>query len=270
MSKARFKGAVVWITGASAGIGRELTRKFAGEGADVAVSGRRVDRLQAVAAEVERQGRQALVVPCDVRQEAEMRQAVAKIVEHFGRLDVAVANAGFGVGGRIENLTADDWHRQLDTNVIGVAMTARYALPELRKTKGRFVLVGSVSGLIAMPGNGAYCASKYAVRAIGQTLSMECRGTGVSVIMIHPGFVASEIAQVDNQGRFDPNRRDPRPARLMWPTDRAAEVMVNAIYRRKREYVFTSHGKVGAFLGQHLPSVAYLAMSRARTRAREA
>src|SRR5687767_5470987 len=119
MSKDRFKGAVVWITGASSGIGRELARKFAGEGAHVAISGRRVDRLQAVAGDVERQGRQGLVVPCDVRQEREIRDALAKIADHFGRLDVAVANAGMGVGGRIEKLTAADWQRQLETNVIG-------------------------------------------------------------------------------------------------------------------------------------------------------
>lgn len=267
MTTGKYTDLVVWITGASAGIGRALALEVARQGADVAVSGRRIERLEAVVGEIEGVGRRALAVPCDVTDEAAVQAAVASVVAHFGRLDVAVANAGFGVMGKIEELSADDWKRQLDTNVVGVAMTARHALPELRKTGGRIGLVGSVAAMLSMPKNGPYCASKYAVRAIGQTLSAELHGSGVSCTTVHPGFVESEIGQVDNEGAFHADREDPRPKRFMWPTDKAARNIANAIYRRKREHVFTGHGKMGAWLGRHFPDLVHLAVRAKPARA---
>src|SRR5262245_35799339 len=104
MAKLRFEGQVAWVTGASSGIGRELARAFFREGADVAISARRADRLEALAEEARAAGRRALVVTCDVAQEADVREAVTQIIAHFGRLDVAVANAGCSVAGRIDEL----------------------------------------------------------------------------------------------------------------------------------------------------------------------
>jgi NAD(P)-dependent dehydrogenase (short-subunit alcohol dehydrogenase family) len=258
-----FDGLVVWITGGGSGIGRALAREFARQGADVAVSGRRTDRIQETVAEIEGLGRRGLAVTCDVRDDAVVSTAVAAVVSHFGRLDVAVANAGMGVMGRFEQLSDAEWHRQFDVNVFGVINTARHALPELRKTGGRLALVGSVAAMLCAPRSGAYSASKFALRAIGLTLSQELHGSGVTCTTIHPGFVASEIAQVDNQGRFEARRKDRRPRLLIWPTDRAARRMVRAIDQRRREYVFTAHGKIGAWLGRHLPGMVHFIMTRA-------
>ena len=260
----RFKNQVVWITGGGSGIGRALAVEFAKEGATVAVSGRREDRLQETVQEVEAKGGKAIAVRCDVTDEASVAEAVGKVVRSLGGLDVAVANAGFSVAGRIEKLSAADWRRQLDVNVIGTAMTARYALPHLRERRGRIALIGSVASMLSTPGMGAYSASKYAVRAIGQALAAELHGSGVSCTTVHPGYVESEIAQVDNQGRFDSEREDRRPKNLMWPADRAARAMVDAIARRKREYTFTGHGKVGAFAGRHLPGLVHYGVTRSK------
>jgi NAD(P)-dependent dehydrogenase (short-subunit alcohol dehydrogenase family) len=186
---------------------------------------------------------------------------VERLLARFGRLDVALANAGFSVPGRIEELTGDDWRRQLDTNVVGAALTARAAIGALERTRGRLALTGSVAGFVPAPSFGAYHASKYALRALGATLALELAPRGVSCTLLHPGFVVSEIAQVDGQGHFDPSRADKRPHRFMWPTDRAARVMVDAIYRRKREMVFTGHGRAAAWLGMHFPSLIHLVMS---------
>jgi NAD(P)-dependent dehydrogenase (short-subunit alcohol dehydrogenase family) len=260
----RFENKVVWITGGGSGIGRALALAFANEGAAVAVSGRREERLQEVVHELELQGAKGLAVRCDVADEASVADAVQKVVRGLGGLDVAVANAGFSVAGRIEKLSAADWRRQLDVNVIGTAMTARYAIPHLRERKGRLALIGSVTAMMSTPGVGAYSASKYAVRAIGQVLAMELHGSGVSCTTIHPGYIESEIAQVDNQGRFDAAREDRRPKNLMWPADRAARVMVDAIAKRKREYTFTVHGKAAAFAGRHMPGVLHFGFTRAK------
>jgi NAD(P)-dependent dehydrogenase (short-subunit alcohol dehydrogenase family) len=258
----RFDGQVAWITGGGSGIGKALAVELARRGADVAVSGRRVDRLAEAVAAVEAEGRRGLAVACDVTREESIEEGAGEVVRGLGKLDVAVANAGFSVPGPIESLTAEDWRRQLDTNVVGAALTARHALPHLRRTGGRLALVGSVSGYVPAPGTGAYSASKYAVRAIVQTLAIELDGSGVSVTGLYPGFVESEIGQVDRRGVFDASRTDPRPKNLMWTAEAAARVCADALHRRDREYVFTGHGKVGAFLGQHLPGVVHFVMTR--------
>jgi NAD(P)-dependent dehydrogenase (short-subunit alcohol dehydrogenase family) len=257
-----FKDQVIWITGASAGIGRYLALEFAAQGGKLAISARREDKLAEVLAELKASGAEALALPCDVADEAQIAACAEAIIAHFGRLDVAVANAGFGVYGKIERLSAAEWRRQFDVNVTGLAMTARYALPHLRQSQGRLVLIGSVSAFLPYPSTGAYAASKAAVRSIGSTLSVELQGSGVSCTTIHPGFVESEIAKVDNEGVYRPERADRRPKHLMWPADKAARVMARAIYRRKRQFVFTGHGKLLAAIGQYSPALARWVVTR--------
>jgi NAD(P)-dependent dehydrogenase (short-subunit alcohol dehydrogenase family) len=262
--KKRFAGKVAWITGGGSGIGRALAHELAVRGAIVCVSGRRADRLDMVAAEINAGGGTGMALECDVTDEESTRAAVAAIVAAHGHLDVAVANAGMGVVGKFEKLSSSDWRRQLDINVMGVVHTAQAALPELRKSKGRLCLVGSVLSYICIPRQSAYAASKFAVRAIGLTLSQELAGSGVSCTTIHPGFVESELGQVDNSGNFDGSRKDVRPQQFMWSAQKAAKVMATAIRRRKREHVFTSHGKLGAFVGNHLPGLTHMVMTRGK------
>jgi NAD(P)-dependent dehydrogenase (short-subunit alcohol dehydrogenase family) len=257
-----FKNKVVWITGGGSGIGRALAVEFARRGADVAVSGRRVGKLEETVEQVESLGGRGLAVQCDVTVEDDVVVAVQEVVDEFDRLDVAIANAGFGVGGKIEDLSAEEWRRQFDVNVVGAAITARHALAHLRKTDGRVVLMGSVAGMVTQPGNTAYSASKYAVRALGQGLAMELAGEAVSCTLVQPGFVASEIGQVDNAGEFHGEWQDKRPQQLMWPADKAARVIVDAIAKRKRDFTFTGHGKVAAFLGKHAPGLVHHAMTK--------
>ncbi|MEM6958469.1 MAG: SDR family NAD(P)-dependent oxidoreductase [Myxococcota bacterium] len=255
---------VVWITGGGSGIGRAMAIHYGSRGATVVVSGRRREKLDEVVERISEAGGTGAAHPLDVTDEKAVHDVVDAIIAEYGRLDVAVANAGFGVAGPIVGLSAADVRRQFDVNVVGLTTTVAAAYPHLRETKGRIVLVASVMSQLVVPGSGAYAASKYAVRAIGQTLSMELTGSGVSCTTVHPGFVESEIGQVDNAGRFDDSRKDPRPEKLMWSAERAAAVIVRAAERRKREYVFTAHGKFGAFIGRHLPAVNHLLMKGQR------
>lgn len=252
-----FDGQVAWVTGGGSGIGAACAHELARQGAKVAVSGRRVQKLEAVAAAIREAGGQALAVPCDVARDEDVTSAVDAIVAEWGRLDLLLANAGYGVAGRIQKLTLPEWQRQFEVNVFGLLRTVYAALPHLEKTKGRIGLVGSVLAWVTLPGNAAYAASKHAVRVIGDNLAAELRGTGVSCTTIHPGFVESEIAQVDNSGVHHEGRKDPRPAQLMWTADAAAKVMVRALHRRKRQYVFTAHGKFAVFMGRHFPNLFF-------------
>lgn len=252
----KFKNQVIWITGASSGIGRELALEFAREGGIVAVTARRMELLEKLVMEIETEGGKAKAFYCDILNDSSIQKCVADVIAEFGRLDIAIANAGFGVFGKIEELTEKDWQRQLNGNVVGLALTVKYALPELRKTTGRMVLMGSVGAFVPNPNVGAYGASKAAVHSIGETLQVELLGSGVTCTTIHPGFVVSEIARIDNEGHHHKDRADPRPANLMWPTEKAAKVIVKAIAKRKKVFVFTGHGKIAVFLGKFFPTIA--------------
>jgi len=174
------KEKVVWITGASSGIGKAMAFEWARLGYKVALSSRRKELLDGVANEISQSGGHALVFPCDIMEEAAIQNAVQQIITTWGRLDVVVANAGFGVFGSIEKLSARDWNRQLQGNVTGLAVTVKYALPYLKKTDGRIGLVGSIGAYLPNPNLGAYGASKAAVHSIGLTLQVELMGTGTS------------------------------------------------------------------------------------------
>jgi short-subunit dehydrogenase len=249
----RFAGQVVLITGASSGIGAALAREFARQGADVVLLARRADRLTALAQEIERSGRRALVVTADVTVDGDLERAVAATRATFGRLDVVIANAGFGVVGPVESLSLDDYRRQFETNVFGVLRTVQAALDSLKASRGRLVILGSVAGHIATPGSSPYSMSKFAVRGLSDALGYELAATGVSVTLVSPGFVESEIRRVDNTGVFQPQVREPVPAWLVVPAARAARQIVRAIARRRREVVITGHGKLAVFLQRHAP-----------------
>ena len=252
----RFAGTVVFITGASSGIGAALSLEFAREGADVVLAARRRDRLESVAAGIGAIGRRAVVASCDVTREGNLERAAAAGRAAFGKLDVVVANAGFGVTGVLERLSLDDYRRQLETNVFGVLRTVYATLDDLKKSQGRLVVIGSVSGYIALAGSSPYSMSKFAVRALADSLGHELVEHGVSVTLISPGFVDSEIRQVDNRGILRMEKPAPRiPAPMVMATPTAARKIVDAVARRRREVVITALGKVSVFLHRHAPGL---------------
>lgn len=264
----KFSGQAVVITGASSGIGAALAREFARCGADVALAARRADRLGALAEEIRRIGRRALAVPCDVTKDGDAERAVTATREAFGRVDVVVANAGFGVVGTVERLTLDDYRRQFETNVFGVLRTVQASLADVKRTRGRIVIMGSVSGHLATPRSSPYAMSKFAVRALAEALGHELAPHGVSVTLISPGFVASELRQVDNAGRLSDKAPDPIPSWLVMPTARAARQIVRAVARRRREAVITTHGRATVFLARHAPGLMATLIRRLGIRGR--
>jgi short-subunit dehydrogenase len=261
----RFQGLVVLITGASSGIGAASAREFAHEGAHIVLMARRAERIEALASDLSSGGQRSLAVTGDVTRDGDVERAVDLARSKFGRLDVAVANAGFSVGGRLVDLSLEDYRRQLETNVFGVLRTLYAALPELRKTRGRIVVMGSLLGMLPVPLATPYCMSKFALAALCDGLSQELAPQGVSVTHILSGFVASEIYQVDNRGvrlEAPPPRRKP-PAWLLVSPAQAARQIVSAAYRRKRTQIIGLHARIGIALQRHFPGLVYFAISRA-------
>lgn len=249
----RFEGQPVFITGASSGIGAELSRAFAREGASVALAARRIDKLQVHVDAIQREGGKAIAVACDVNDRASLDAAVAATVEAFGGIHVAVANAGFGVSGAFWKLTPEDFRRQFETNFFGALNTVYAVLPHLEKSKGRLGLVASVLGRLGAPATAPYCASKFAVCGLAESLYFDLAEKGISVTCINPGIVASNIRMTGNDGLLREDRADPAPAWIIVPTGRAARAIVAALYHRRFEAVITGHGKLAAFLARHFP-----------------
>lgn len=253
-TSAYFREKAVLITGASSGIGEELAWQLGQASAKLTLAARRRELLDHLAQRIAASGRPApLVVECDVTRDGDLERAVAETVRRWGRLDVAIANAGFGVVGPIKKLCLEDYRRQFETNVFGVLRTIYATLPEIEKAKGNLVIVGSVMGWAASPGASPYSMSKFALRALSNSITPELRLSGVKVTLISPGFVVSSFRQVDNQGKLHPEKKDQVPAWLAMSTEKASREILRAVARGKREAIITGHGKILVALERFAP-----------------
>lgn len=251
---------VVLVTGASSGIGEALARQAAARGAWVVLTARREDRVKRIASELESQGRRALGLRCDVTSDEDLKAVVERTISEFGGLDVLLANAGFGVQGRIDQLTIDDYRRQFETNVYGVIRSIQCALPELKRRRGAIGVVGSANGYLSLPGWSAYCMSKHAVQSLCACIRHELAPEGVSVTHLAPGFVESEFRKVDNHGRLQEDVKDVVPSWLAMSSQEAAERMLKAVLERREEAVITLHAKVVVGLERHAPRLVSAAL----------
>ena len=191
------QGAVVAVTGASAGIGRECAVAFAREGARIAIAARRLDRLEAVAEAVRAAGSEAFVMAADVSSREDVKRFVEGTVARFGRLDVLVNNAGYGVRGPVEETPALSYERLMAVNFLGTVYGCQAAVPVMRRQgSGVIVNVSSIVGHRALPGGGAYAASKAAQISLTESLRVELHGTGVHACSVHPVGTETEFGEV--------------------------------------------------------------------------
>jgi len=249
----QFTGKTIFITGASSGIGAALAVEFARDGANLALAARRGELLERTLNAVREVGGRGKAVTCDITNRGTLDHAVASMLETFGSLDVAIANAGFGVNGMFKDLSVDDFRRQYETNVFGTINTVQAVLPSLKASHGQLVLVGSVMGRIGLPVSSAYASSKFAITGLAESLYYELAEDGIRVTLINPGLVESNIARVDNQGVFEQGRKDPRPAFFIVPTEKAAKEIVKRISGGRAEATITGHGKIVVWLNRHFP-----------------
>ncbi|MFL5815059.1 MAG: SDR family NAD(P)-dependent oxidoreductase [Bdellovibrionia bacterium] len=253
-----YSGKTVLITGASSGIGEALALGLAGQGANLSLLARRTDRLQAVAKECEKRGVRAITLECDVTKDGDLERAVQATRDAFGKIDVVIANAGFGVAGSFTKLNVEDYRRQFETNVFGLLRTVYATIDDLKKSRGNLVLLGSVAGHVALPGSSPYSMSKFAVRALGNALVDEFKPMGVTVTLVSPGFVDSEIRKVDNEGSLHAQAHDPIPAWIRVPTPKAAREILKAAARGQSERIITGHGKVIVMINRFAPWIIEL------------
>jgi short-subunit dehydrogenase len=216
----------VFITGASSGIGAALAREYARRGATLGLFARRGDALAALAAELA--PTTCAVYTGDVRDADSLRDAVADFLRRFGAADIVLANAGISVG-TLTGHTEDNarFRAVLETNVLGLVHTFQPFLPAmLAARRGKLVGISSVAGFRGLPGAGAYSASKAAAISYLESLRVELKGTGISVLTICPGYIATPMTA-----------ENPYPMPFLLHADKAARLIARAIERRRRFYV---------------------------------
>ena len=194
---------VFLITGASSGIGEATARRAVEAGYRVVLGARSVDKLEALAEELGG-SEKAVAQRCDVTEWADQEALVQAALERFGRLDVALANAGFGAKRGFLEETPEFWKSMVLTNVYGAALTIRATLMPLKESKGHLLLTGSVAGRRALPGS-LYSATKWAVTAMGEAARLELNGTGVRVTLIEPGSVDTPFFDNRPQDALEPD-----------------------------------------------------------------
>lgn len=248
---------VIVITGASSGFGEQIARRCAHGGARVVLAARSSERLQRLANELgERDGR-ALAVAADATSDQDVARLAATTIEHFGRADVLVANAGFGTLDRIADAPLEDLREMVDLNLIGAARCVKALLPNmLQRRSGQIVIMGSIAGLIATQNMGYYSASKFALAGLARSLMLELHGTGVRCALICPGIAATGFQQ-----RADPSKY-PRITRLVGCTsEQVANATVRAIRRRTHgEVVVPWQGRALAILAHPIPGLTRLVL----------
>ncbi|KAJ4850116.1 hypothetical protein Tsubulata_400585 [Turnera subulata] len=190
------KGKVVLITGASSGIGECIAYEYASRGARLALTARRQDRLQAVANKARELGSPDVIVICaDVSREEDCKRFVNETVEHFGQLDHLVNNAGVPRAGLFEKVAnISDLSPVMDINFWGSLYSTHFAIPHLKRSKGKIIVNSSVLGWLSLPGSGIYNASKAALISFYETLSAEF-GEDIGITIVTPGFVETEMMQ---------------------------------------------------------------------------
>ena len=269
MADNQFRENVVVLTGGSSGIGREVAYQLSSEGAWLVLAAREPGLLENVAAECRRRGARAIGVATDVAVESHCKALIDRALDEFGRVDTLINNAGISMHARFDELEVlEPIERIMRINYFGSVYCTHYALPHLKRTRGRIVAVASLAGKTGVPMRTAYCASKHAMAGFFDALRLELLEHGVSVTVVYPGFVATEIGtRAVGPGGTTLASRPVRESAVM-PADECARQIIAAARARRRELVMTARAKIGLWMKLIAPGVIDRIVVRAVGRGR--
>ncbi len=256
----RLTGKVAVVTGASMGIGEAIARRFVEEGASVVLSSRDAARVEAARARIGYSER-TLAVTCDVRNGEEIDRLIALTLHNFGRCDIWVNNAGHGLMDTVEKLDLDQCRSMFETNLFCAIHGMQVAIAAMRRQGGGTVInISSMAGIVPLPGSAAYSASKAALNAIGKAARLELMGSGVHVMTVCPGYIATDFALNAVKGS-DPKRIGAAARRGISP-DQVAHAVVEGYLKQKSEVIVPWTYQFIVKLYQLLPQVVENYMAR--------
>lgn len=247
--KFSFKEKVVVITGASSGIGKELSLQLAEKGAKLILASRDIERLTITKEDCLKLTENVLTVQTDVSDKEQCKNLIDKTIEAYGRIDVLINNAGISMWAKFEEITdVDMFEKIMRINYLGSVYCTYYALPFLKITNGKIVAVSSLTGKTGVPTRTAYSASKHAIAGFFDSLRIELIETGVSVFVVYPGFVATEVREraLGNNGK--PLGKSHLNEKNVMSSVECSKQIISAIENGKRDLVMTLKAKIGLWL----------------------
>jgi NAD(P)-dependent dehydrogenase (short-subunit alcohol dehydrogenase family) len=198
----KLDGKVAIVTGGSSGIGKEIAKRYASEGAKVVIAARRIEPAESAMGEIVAGGGIAMAVGCDVSKKADVTALVRKTVESFGTVNILVANAGILINKPVEALTEEDWDVTQNINLKGVFLTVQAVVPVMKENlQGKIILTGSIAGSLGYSTGVAYCASKGGVLNMMRALAGELAPAGINVNALSPGATATPLNEHDRENR---------------------------------------------------------------------
>jgi short-subunit dehydrogenase len=252
-----FKEKIVIITGASSGIGKALALRLAEKGAWLMLAARNIQRLNALATECKNKGAKAKAIPTNVADESQCKILVQETIKEYGKIDTIINNAGIDVVSKLDELNDLNLFKQvMDVNFYGTVYCTFYALPFLKKTMGRIINISSLGGMLAIPLNTSYVASKFAIGGFSDSLRMELVNDGVSVTVVCPSWVATEFHEryMDKDGQpKGPSGRKIYTKKTM-SADQCAQIILKAAQKRKRQIVMHP-GSIGIWIKLIAPNI---------------
>ncbi|QYH38060.1 SDR family oxidoreductase [Algoriphagus sp. NBT04N3] len=251
----KFKDQVVLITGATSGIGEACAEIFGKEGAKIAITGRNPEKLKNTEQKLKESGIQVYSILADAAKEEDNRHMAEQTIKHFGRIDILINNAGISMRALFEDLDMEVFRKVMDTNFYGTVYATKYCLPSILKSKGSIIGISSINGYRGTPARTAYTASKYAMNGFFESLRTEVMKKGVHVLVVAPGFTASNIRNTALTADGSSQGESPRDEAKMMTSEEVAQHILKATLKRKRDMVLTFQGKLAVFLNKWMPGI---------------
>jgi short-subunit dehydrogenase len=253
--KELFRNKVVIVTGASSGIGEATAREFALNGSKVVLAARSESRLSQIVKEINTAGGEAFYVKTDVSIESDCKQLVEKTIEKYSGIDILVNNAGLSMRAAFIDVDVKVLHRLMNVNFWGTVYCTKYALPYLLASKGSLIGVSSVAGFHGLPGRTGYSASKFAIHGFLETIRIENLKKGLHVMIIAPGFTATDIRKHALMADGMEQGESPRDEHMLMSPQYVAKWVLKGIRKKKRNKLLTWDGRFTALFQRIIPNV---------------
>lgn len=258
-----FHQKVIWITGASSGIGEALAIELARHGAQLVLSARRETELRRVADQIGLPATDVLVLPLDITDETSFSPAINRVITHFGRIDYVFQNAGISQRSPTVDTTMAVYRQLMEVDFFGVIGLTKAVLPVmLKQGNGHFVVTSSIAGKVGVKQRSGYCASKHALHGFFDALRGEVSALGVGVTMVCPGYINTPLPiSALSAGGQPHNRMDEQQTNGM-PAHDCAKRIVRAVADNKREFYVGGNEVLAIYLARFWPARLFDLMAR--------